>query len=329
MRRIGKVLIGTAVCACTIGAQAVIIDTVVVGNAGNPGDPRYPSGGVTSFGGVDYTYSIGRYEVTAGQYADFLNAVAAADTYELYKPNMWTHDEGCRIEQSGSWGSHTYSVAPEWANRPVNFTDWGDAARFANWLHNGQPTGPQGLGTTEDGSYFLNGATTIEELFGVTREPGATWVIPSEDEWYKAAYHKNDGVTGNYWNYPTGSNSIPSNQLLFPDPGNNANFYQNGFTIGGPYWRTEIGVFVNSASPYGTFDQGGNVWEWNEATLSSMRRGNRGSSYDYGDNYMHAAGRDGDNPAFSNHRFGFRVALVPEPAGLAMLGIAVLLVRRR
>ncbi len=42
----------------------------------------------------------------------------------------------------------------------MNWDNWGDAARFANWLENGQPTGPEGTGTTETGSYTLNGAMT-------------------------------------------------------------------------------------------------------------------------------------------------------------------------
>jgi hypothetical protein len=95
------------------------------------------------------------------------------------------------------------------------------------------------------------------ELMAITREPDATWVIPSEDEWYKAAYHYNDGVTGNYFDYPTSSDTVPSNQLMNPDLGNNATFYDGSYTIGSPYWRTEIGAHENSDSPYGTFDQGG------------------------------------------------------------------------
>ena len=88
------------------------------------------------------------------------------------------------------------------------------------------------------------------------RESDATWVIPSEDEWYKAAYHKNDGVTGNYFDYPTSSDNIPSHDLIDPDPGNNGNFvYQGDCTSGSN--RTEVGEFENSVSPYGTFDQGG------------------------------------------------------------------------
>jgi formylglycine-generating enzyme len=279
------VAVSAVVLACVSGARATVdIETVPVGNPGNAGDTRYPSGGVSSFGAVGYTYNIGTYEVTAGQYTEFLNAVAATDTYGLYNQYMWESYAGCRIQRSGSAGSYTYSVASDWSNRPVNRVGWDEAARFCNWLHNGQPTGVQGLSTTENGSYFLNGATSDTALTAVTRTPGATWAIPTEGEWYKAAYHKNDGVTGHYWNFPTSSNSYPSNVLGDPtDPGNNATYYDNGFTIGSPYYRTEVGAHENSEGPYGTFDQGGNVWEWNEAivyeTPNYPYRGLRGGAY--------------------------------------------------
>jgi formylglycine-generating enzyme required for sulfatase activity len=199
-------------------------------------------------------------------------------------------------------------------------------------MHNGQPTGAQGLATTEDGSYYLNGATSDAGLMAVVRESDATWVVPSEDEWYKAAYHKNDGITGNYWDYPTSSDSVPSNDLVDPDPGNNANFYQSGHTIGSPYWRTEGGEFEYSESPYGTFDQGGNVWEWNETAFYGARRGVRGGSFGSDDAHLHAAFRSNiDLPTAAYNGVGFRVALVPEPGALSLLALGALLVtwRRR
>ncbi|UCG17242.1 MAG: SUMF1/EgtB/PvdO family nonheme iron enzyme, partial [Phycisphaerales bacterium] len=175
----------------------IVIDTVAVGNPHNDGELSGEGAGGYGpdriCGGVAYVYNIGKYEVTAGQYTVFLNAVAATDTYGLYNTSMWSSICGCKIVRSGSSGSYTYSVAPAMADRPVNWVSWGDAARFANWLHNGQPTGDQDLTTTEDGSYYLNGAKTDAELLAITREPYVTWVIPSEDEWYKAAYHYNDG----------------------------------------------------------------------------------------------------------------------------------------
>ena len=229
---------------------------------------------------------------------------------------------------------YQYRVADDWANRPVNYVSWGDAARFANWLHNGQPTSPQGLSTTEDGAYYLNGATSNAALLAVSREVDWRWAIPTEDEWYKAAYHKNDGVTGNYFDYPTSSDTPPSNDLVEPtDPGNNATFYYGDYTIGSPYWRTEVGAHENSESPYGTFDQGGNLWEWNE-TLIDSRRGFRGGAFSHDPNYMRPARGYADDPSFQCYNYGFRVAsttdvVIPEPGGLGLLGLAMLALRRR
>jgi formylglycine-generating enzyme required for sulfatase activity len=291
----------------------VVIVTVPVGNPGNADDTEGDG-----YGGVAYTYNIGTYEVTAGQYCSFLNAVAATDTYGLYKSHMWLSSYGCKIQQTGSPGSYTYSVAGDWADRPVNYVSWGDAARFANWLHNGQPTGAQDLTTTEDGSYYLNGATTNAELMAITREPDATWVIPSEDEWYKAAYHYNNGVTGNYWDYPTKSDTAPASEA---PPGTDmtngsANYYVEayGYAIGSPYYRTEVGAYdaKPSDSPCGTFDQGGNVWEWNEAVISGSYRGLRGGSFEYDfDGNLHASYRYSYSPTSELDIFGFRVAEVP------------------
>jgi formylglycine-generating enzyme required for sulfatase activity len=275
---------------------------------------------------------MGKYEVTAGQYTAFLNAVAATDTYGLYNTNMGSIPNlGANIQRAGSPGSYTYSVAADRANRPVNYVSWGDSARFANWMDNGQPTGAQGLTTTEDGSYYLNGATTDAALIAVTRKADATWTISSEDEWYKAAYHKNDGVTGNYWDYSMGSSAIPSNGNPGGDTGNSANFWNGDYTIGSPYYRTNAGFFGLSDSPYGTFDQGGNVWEWNEAVIVGSSRGVRGGSFNNIDNDLHASNRSNGYPTIESANVGFRVSEVPEPNSLAMLSIAGLglLGRRR
>jgi sulfatase modifying factor 1 len=261
--------------------------------------------------------------VTAGQYTAFLNAVAKTDTYGLYSTYMGRSDYwGCGIQRTGSAGSYAYSVAADRANRPVNYVNWGDAARFMNWLHNGQPMGAQGAGTTETGAYTLMGATTRAELMAISRNDDAKFWIPTENEWYKAAYHKNDGVTGNYWDYPTSSDSWPSNDLVNPDPGNNANFYSGGYTIGGPYWMTEVGEFENSESPYGTFDQGGNVWEWNEAVIGDHYRVLRGGDWNNDSFTLLASSRYYGDPAGEyGDGVGFRVASVPEPASIwLMLG---------
>lgn len=301
-----------AITASASWAGQISLDMVTVGNPGNQPDD-------TGFGKVDYVYSIGKYEVTAGQYTAFLNAVAAnGDEYKLYDDHM-SGSKGSGITRTESGGTFSYSVNPDFENRPVNYVSWGDAARFVNWLHNGQPNGDQDETTTEDGAYTLNGAMTDAALMAVTRNDGARFWIPTEDEWYKAAYHKNDGVTGNYWDYPTGSDDEPSNAL--PDPGNSANFkLDDSYTIGDPDYTTVVGAFENSASPYGTFDQGGNLSEWNETVVKDGERGVRGGSWDDGPNRLLASYRDGNNPLDGDNDIGFRVASVPEPAsGVLML----------
>ena len=323
--RSGFLWFGLLVGFATSVDAEVVIETVTVGNPGNAGELSGEGAGGSGddrvCGAVDYVYEMGMYEVTAGQYTEFLNAVAGEDTYGLYNPFMDVGPSGCQITQNGEAGSYTYDFSgrpsgteADWVDRPVNCVSWGDAARFANWVHNGQPTGAQELSTTEDGSYFLDGAMSNPELMAITREPDATWVIPSEDEWYKAAYHYNDGVTGNYWDYPTGNDSVPSNDLVKPiDPGNNATFYAGGYSIGPPYWRTEVGAHENSDSPYGTFDQGGNVFESNEAIVRDSFRGLRGGSFLVSDvSSLHAAVRNigYGSPTIERYYFGFRVAFV-------------------
>jgi hypothetical protein len=59
-------------------------------------------------------------------------------------------------------------------NHPITNVNWGDAARFANRLQNGQPTGAQDATTTEAGVYLLNGAVTHAALLAVSRKLGAT-----------------------------------------------------------------------------------------------------------------------------------------------------------
>jgi formylglycine-generating enzyme required for sulfatase activity len=304
----------------------MVIATVTVGNPGNPGEwsgESYGGYGPDRIcGAVAYAYNIGRFEVTAGQYTEFLNAVAATDTYGLYTTYMDSDSYGCQITRNGTSGNYTYDFSgrpsgteADWADRPVNYVSWGDAARFANWLHNGQPVGAQDLSTTEDGSYFLDGAMSNAELLAITREPDATWVIPSEDEWYKAAYHYNDGVTGNYWDYPTESDSMPTSEA---PPGTDvtsgsANYFDGGWAIGAPYYRTEVGAYdaKPSDSPYGTFDQGANVWEWDEHVLYGSSRGRRGGSFGNNGSSLHAAVRNYNYPSVEDSSIGFRVSEVP------------------
>ena len=312
-----------AVLVCAPVAWAVDIEWVTVGDVGNAGELSGESvpggyGPDRICGAVDYVYDIGKFEVTAGQYTEFLNAVAARDPYGLYDWRMSGLDEGCMIERVGPSGAYSYSVAPDWADRPVNRVGWGDAARFANWLHNGQPTGAQDLTTTEDGAYFLNGAMLDAELMAVTRRPDARVCLPSEDEWYKAAYY--DASVGLYYDYPTGLDVPPTPE---GPPGTDmaAGSANYDDVQGGPYYRTAVGAYdaMPSDSPYGTFDQGGNVWEWSETAVDASSRVVRGGSYSWDASPMNAAYRNYSVPIDAWGGRGFRVASVEAVCGDGML----------
>jgi sulfatase modifying factor 1 len=304
-----------------LGPGLTDLKTVFVGDPGNTSDTQIMIDGTTGYGGVGYSYRMGTYEVTAGQYCDFLNHKAKSDPHALYNPNMDSdvNQYGCNIKRTGASDSYTYSVTSDWANRPVNFVSYWDACRFANWLHNGQRDGD-----TETGAYTMNGYTGTDGRW-IQRNPGAAWFVPSEDEWYKAAYYKGGGTNAGYWDYPTQSDSMPSNALIEPDPGNNAN---TNYTIGYPYYRTNVGEFENSETAYGTYDQGGNVYEFNEALLpaGSSCRGVRGSFFSgtpLGDfDSLHAYFRHYIGPSEEEQFDGFRVAAaatVPEPSSLLAL----------
>jgi formylglycine-generating enzyme required for sulfatase activity len=304
------------------------VQFVAVGEPGNL--PDTATGNI--YGAVPYSYNIGKYDVTLGQYVQFLNAVAATDTYACYNANM-AGSSGAfpfGIAQNGTPGTYSYSVTganPQAANMPVYEESWGDAARFCNWLQNGQKTGAEGNGTTEIGSYLMSGATTDAALMAVASPAhsgsGAPqYFIPSENDWYKAAYYKSVGTNAGYWTYPTQSNSVPSNSLVLAGTNNNdANFYNNAYTDSTNY-LTPVGTFVASPSPYGTFDQGGELWQWNETAVTSSSRGLRGGDFNDPYNDLASSGLADGGPTGHSIIIGFRVAssiVVPEPGSITLV----------
>ena len=304
--------------------QAVTIDIVPVDNAGNAADTQVMSDGTTGYGSVSYAYRIGTTEVTNAQYTEFLNAVANSDPYGLYNTEMVNETKG-GIIRGGLPGDFTYTVKPDaaghgpggsdysYSDKAVVYVSWYDAIRFANWLHNGQ-----GSGDTETGSYTLLGGTpTPSNGDSITRNPGATWFLTSEDEWYKAAYY--DPAATVYYDYSTGSDTMPNNNLPSADTGNSANFWDGdfgnvmeGYTTGDDsYPMTDAGAYTLSSSPYGTFDQTGNVWELNESRVGSSRI-RRGGNWGDLSSRVSAFYRLGYNPWSETQSVGFRVATFSE-----------------
>jgi formylglycine-generating enzyme required for sulfatase activity len=320
-------LVVVSAMALLFGAQLakgapVTILLVSVSDTNNAPDSTVMVTDTTSgYGGVGYTYSIGAYDITVGQYAAFLNAVAQQDYYGLYNPSMGSVANIAGIMRSGSFGAYTYSVMGS-PDNPVTFVSWLDAARFCNWLQNGEPTGEGEVpGTTEEGAYTLIGDMTggLE-----TKNPGATWWIPEENEWYKAAYYDPTlSGSGGYWSYPTTSNTTPGNDYQTPSLPNQANFInaaglysvtQSSTESPTQNYLTPVGSFSASPSHYQTYDQGGDVYQWNDALIGSSR-GLRGGSWQEMSNTLQSNDRESGAPTEESANVGFRVAssLAPLP----------------
>jgi formylglycine-generating enzyme required for sulfatase activity len=300
-----------------LSASAVVtIDWVTVGDPGNACETQTPD----CFGSVVDAYRISKFEVTNAQYAEFLNAVAVTDTNALYNTIMGSGSGG--ITRSGSSGSFSYSAIAGREDMPVFVSFW-NATRFANWLHNGQTAGTQDGTTTEDGAYTLTPTEISNNT--VTRNGGAQVYVTSEDEWYKGAYYDPGAMV--YFNYPASSDSQTTCTL----PGATANTANCDFAV---FDFTDVGDYTGSASPNGTFDQGGNVIEWNETitnTVSESFRGVRGGTF-FEDPFLLASNARGQvYPADGEAGVGIRlaspvpVAAVPSLSPVGLTGLLSLL----
>lgn len=297
------------------GANTFTINFVNIGNPGN-GDDLGAGGGLYSapHGRVAYRYRMGATEVAQ----DWITKATAL---------------GMTNVTAGSWG----------ANQPAGNMTWYEAAAFVNFLNTS--TGHQAAYNL---SFNATAGTWSMSLwpaaFSFDPEPGvaiflnqfrhknAYYFLPSLDEWYKAAYHKNDGATANYWDYATGSNSIPDGLDFSGDPSFNAVFAEYLLPTQ-PNAVTNVGV----ASPYGTFGQGGNLREWSEGNFDELNtsptadRWSGGGLFNSGENFMRSTDANRFAPGNGNITLGFRVASVPEPSAalFAVAGTFIWIAQRR
>ena len=306
------------------------LESVTVGNPGNAADSS------TGYGAVSYSFKVAKYKVTITQYVEFLNAVAAAQGSRisagweviqgLYKSEMdkAKEDPGVLIQRTGDGTTaipYAYIVRPSTAwganagNRPIPWVTWFDAARFANWMHNGKPAGTG----TETGAYTL---TNYPEAGYVARNLGALFWIPSEDEWYKAAYYDPTKFGNSYWNYPAKSDVPPRIALVSSNPAAPAANFQNVYKGSPAGVLTPVGAYTTSTSYYGTFDQGGLLWEWTEAAYPNPTTGPnrivRGGSWGPGVTPLRKTirrdyGPMGTDPFYYDDDTGFRLAMPATP----------------
>jgi formylglycine-generating enzyme required for sulfatase activity len=323
--KIRSILTLAATAALITSATAsVTIDYVPVGYAGNAADS-------SGYGAVAYEYYIGKYEVTNAQYTAFLNAVdpSGANANGIYSSFMGSDLRGGITYTADAASGAKYTIRSNMGDKPVNYVSWYDAARFTNWLHNGQ-----GSGSTETGAYTLSGDTGI-----IIRNVGATVWLPSEDEWYKAAYYDpSKGDTGGYWAFATQSDTTPTVGTAttlgdIANPGANVVNYANGVI-----WNDRTGnvTTVGSAAAdnyFGTADMNGNVFEWNEGVNDAgTQRGRRGGAFSGNESNLLASSRYTSTPTSEASGFGFRVATsIPEPTSmvLMMLASGMMLIRRK
>jgi formylglycine-generating enzyme required for sulfatase activity len=292
-----------------VSTRSTRIGWKYLGNPGNVCDAQ-PQG---CFGAVPGERTIAIDEVTNTQYAAFLNAVAVTDTNALYNPSMADVGLLGGITRIGSPGSYFYEPIDGREDLPVNHVSFYDALRFANWLHNGQPSGAQGNATTENGAYTITAQGIADN--SIVRNPGAAIFVASEDEWYKAAYYQ--PATTSYFDYPTGSNT-PTGCAAPTSVANQANC---GNVVAD---LTSRGSYTGSASSPGTYDQGGNVSEWNESVFPSGGRGIRGGDFAGSSGDLAASSRSSLAATTESTNVGFRVA--PEPGGIWQLVAGLLTV---
>ena len=144
------------------GANTFTIDFVSVGNTNNAAD-------ATGYGAVPYEYRVGTYEITQ----DAITKATAS---------------GLANVTAGAWSG----------NQPAANISWYEAAAFVNWLNTS--TGKTAAyDLAWDGSAWsmnLWSSGQAWQLGGenLYRNKDAYYFLPSENEWYKAAYYNPAGT---------------------------------------------------------------------------------------------------------------------------------------
>lgn len=319
----GAVAFAVASVASTV--LGVTIDLTPIGNPKNANAAFSPGG---AYGGVELAYEMATFETTNAEYVEFLNAVGQSNPNGIYDARMGSNSNG-GIIQSGSPGSYTYSIKPGtnsmgagYGNTPVNFVTWFDAARFANWLNNGQTTDPNSI---EDGSYTLNGLTS--GTLPARNALVATWVLPTISEWMKAGF--NDGGPGalDYTTWATNESVKPTSDVSNVTLANVANY---GGNAAGTSGMLEVGSYTNSLSHYGLYEMMGNAAEMTEssgtgASTYTAMSGSFGTANNSLASFNLTLGFAPVNVTgtVATPQIGFRLAKVqpvPEPGPMALAG---------
>jgi sulfatase modifying factor 1 len=306
----------TAAIAAATASAATIGPMVPVGDPGNVG--KAISSG--TFGSVAQAFTIGKYEVSNAQYVEFLNAVAATDSLDLFNVSMTDFAQG-GIERSGTPGSYSYAVKSNgptnYADMPVNFVSVYSAARYVNWLHNGAPASPLDINAAVNtGAYTLPNLANAN--VALTRNPGATFFLPDRNEWFKAAFY--DPSTSGYSLYASGTNAPPTVATASTNLGTNVGYFGQ-VASNMPMVVDGLG---NTVSHYGAVGMIGNMSEWLETSTATQAYWiggwyNMANTTTNLTNFASSSGAGALQSSMLQSRAqGFRIAAVPEPSTVAM-----------
>ncbi|MFA6043671.1 MAG: SUMF1/EgtB/PvdO family nonheme iron enzyme [Phycisphaerales bacterium] len=305
---------------------------------GSPGNAPWTGGGLYTNhrGVVDYSYRIGKFEVTTSQWVEFMNAVfdrpASDRVLFVVHPAVW----GAQSTTPNTPGGERWTASGTNAMLPVGGIDWRTCAIYCNWLCNGKST---------DRSAFLSGAYDVS-TFGylnngslftdqLTHSPGAQYWIPTTDEWLKAAHYDPNRYgtgQGGWWANANRSDTPP----VYGPPGvlvngqpSAANSDWDGFSFPGrnPF-AVPLGAY-NVTSAFGLYDTAGGTSEWTEGYTGfagepyPRDRLYDGSHWDDGAQGADMASSLGGNfPTYPGISLGLRIAsAIPVPGPI--LGVAV------
>jgi hypothetical protein len=302
-------------------AFGVTIDYTPVNNAGNAANTN-------GWGAVSDVFKIAKYETSNTQYVDFLNKVDVSGTNPngVYNAQMGSDSLGGITFNAGGSSGAKYTVKTgtspggvAYTNMPVLFTTWFSAARFTNWLQNGQQTNSSSM---ETGAYTLNNQTSGNIP---ARNAGATDFLPSRDEWYKAGFY--DGNTVAYKTWPTNSNAQPTNTVSNLTLANVANY---GATATPTLSPISVGSYINTTSTYGAFDMFGNATEYTDTAGTGadvgrpqMFSGSWATTVASAGSWNATAAGIFRSSTTATGQVGFRVAAVPEPATIALASVGI------
>lgn len=266
IHRRSPAILAAALTACTAHTAAQDANGytwATIDHAGNraTNDDELPVTPGRRYGAVDYEFQMATTEVTVGQWFEFVQAYLPIDQANGNGTvNPAFTGSGINIRGIG-----VVEIREGFSPNRAADMSWEYAARYVNWLHNGQVNEEwafeTGVYDTSTFTYNADGSGNHQ----ATRNAGATYWIPSRDEWTKAAYYDpnryGEGQEG-YWLYPNQSNTRSINSLL-PEDGGEANTSLNpDFDI----WPLDVAQF-DTTSYFGLFDLDGGVGEFTDTVF--------------------------------------------------------------